>query len=75
MINMVCGKCGSSQVMKDAWAEWCLETQQWELSQTFDDAYCEDCEGECSIDEVVLSPEKAAEIAEDIQVHRLHTDG
>jgi hypothetical protein len=40
----VCQTCGSDNVRLDAWAEWNLDTQRWELSQTFDAAYCDRCE-------------------------------
>ena len=46
----VCSKCGSENVMADAWARWSVEDQCWELSGTYDHAFCEDCEGECHIE-------------------------
>lgn len=46
----VCSCCGSEQVLADAWAEWCSETQKWVLYNTFDNSHCRDCDGECSID-------------------------
>ena len=53
-LNMVCKTCGSDQVVRDAWAEWEPESQQWTLQNVFDYAYCESCEGECSIEEKEL---------------------
>lgn len=50
-LRMVCSHCGSEEVKRDAWATWSTETQEWELSDTFDNAYCDDCDGETSIDE------------------------
>lgn len=44
----VCSHCGSQNIKVDAYAEQNPQTGEWELAQTFDDAYCEDCEGECS---------------------------
>jgi hypothetical protein len=35
--------------MRDAWASWNYQKQEWELSQSFDHAFCEDCEGETKI--------------------------
>jgi hypothetical protein len=47
----VCGNCGSSDVLADAYASWNSETQDWELSNTFDKgAHCESCDGETSLD-------------------------
>lgn len=50
-LNMVCSVCGSKDVVRDAWAEWDFEAQEWVLQNVFDNAYCETCEGECSIKE------------------------
>ncbi len=43
-VKKCCRNCGSTNIKIDAWAEWNEETQEYELSQTFDDAFCEDCE-------------------------------
>jgi hypothetical protein len=51
-INMVCSHCRSDQVVRDAWAEWNPETQQWELRNVFDVVYCEVCDGETTLKEV-----------------------
>jgi len=47
----ICTTCGSDRVLLDAWARWNTDTQQWELSSTFDSAYCEECQGECRIEQ------------------------
>jgi hypothetical protein len=53
--QMVCDECGGTNVKRDAYAVWCVETQQWELAgDPFDAAYCEDCDGECHIDEIAI---------------------
>jgi hypothetical protein len=46
-ISMVCSHCGSTEVLRDAYAEWDVETQQWELHSVFDNAICqsETCDG------------------------------
>lgn len=57
----VCRTCGSSNVMRDAWAEWNPENGEWELGQVFDDGYCAKCEQstksfrwqKCGVDPVV----------------------
>ena len=56
-IRKVCGTCGSINVLCDAWAEWDEVEQEWTLQNTFDAAFCEDCEGETSIEdqEIVLA--------------------
>jgi hypothetical protein len=50
---MVCSRCYGQNVKADAYAGWNVETQQWEIDQTFDKgAYCDDCDGECRIEAV-----------------------
>lgn len=59
-VQMVCRRCGSTQVLRDAWAEWDVDTQQWTLSAVFDHAVCESdaCDGgETSIDEEEIEEE------------------
>jgi hypothetical protein len=54
---MVCSRCGSDDVSRDAWADWDIGTQQWVLRCAFDYAHCHQCDGETSITEVELAPE------------------
>ena len=59
-VQMRCESCGSANVMRDAWAEWDVGTQTWVLrGEPFDMAYCEDCDGECSIEEVTVGLDAA----------------
>ncbi|MDX5370355.1 MAG: hypothetical protein LPL29_13365 [Alphaproteobacteria bacterium] len=46
-----CGTCGSEDVRKDAFAEWDFDKQEWVLHSFYDYAYCEDCEGETTLEE------------------------
>lgn len=48
-IRMCCATCGGENVKRDAWAEWNVELQMWELGQFFDHAACDDCGGETRI--------------------------
>lgn len=50
-LKMICSTCGSDQVVRDAWAEWDVATQEWVLQNVFDYAYCQACEGDTSIKE------------------------
>ena len=43
-LRMVCEKCGSTHVTRDAWAEWDEEAQGWRLGAVFDFAYCHRCQ-------------------------------
>jgi len=68
-IVMVCEKCGSPNIVRDAWANWSVETQEWVLGNTFDHCECEDCEGETHVSEIDLDieyPETAYREAMDL---------
>jgi hypothetical protein len=43
MIIFRCEKCGSSQVSKDADANWDVEQQAWVLGTVSDTPYCHPC--------------------------------
>lgn len=57
-ISVVCSHCGSKDVRRDADAAWDEATQDWELCAVYDNATCEDCEGETSLDEIPLEDSK-----------------
>ena len=62
-VKMVCAHCGSDDVRADAYAEWDVEAQKWEIAQTFEKgAYCDKCDGETRIEEEPLSPGTADEV-------------
>ena len=51
-VRMVCSHCASEEVVADAYAEWDVDSQGWEIAQTFDKgAYCARCDGETRIEE------------------------
>lgn len=54
-IAIVCGTCGSNDVSRDAWANWSVETQDWELGAVFDYGHCHKCSGETRLIEVELT--------------------
>jgi hypothetical protein len=49
-VRMVCEDCGSEEVSRDAWADWNVKTQDWELGAVFDYAYCHRCQGDARIE-------------------------
>ena len=53
-VRMVCEKCRSELVTRDAWAEWDTDAQDWTLGAIYDYAYCHDCQGDAHIEEVPL---------------------
>ena len=54
-IEIVCSRCRSRDVRRDAFATWNTSAQEWELCAVFDQGYCEDCGGEARLDEVPLA--------------------
>lgn len=48
-IMPVCEACGSLDVTRDATAAWSKSKQDWELCGVQDQAYCNKCDGECTI--------------------------
>lgn len=56
-VRKVCKHCGSSDVRKDAWAEWDEDKQEWVLSDVYDNEFCVVCDGETTInDEDITGP-------------------
>ena len=60
-----CVRCGSSNVAKDAIAEWCPDTHQWVLAALSDDGdYCRDCDELTTLEErhFVVNNKPAADV-------------
>ena len=55
MITIICRRCGSDDVLRDAYAVWSVEDQEWVLHDTYDHAYCNNCEGDTSLIEKELN--------------------
>lgn len=51
--KICCRHCGSENVSRDAIARWSVTDQRWEISDVLDNADCDDCGGETSLDEVL----------------------
>ena len=56
-IQIKCKFCGSTNVMRDAWAVWDTGKQDWVLGSVFDAAQCDACDAETSLVEVPLVSE------------------
>lgn len=56
-VEKVCCHCQGTNVVKDAWAEWDKEKQEWVLSQVFDNAYCQDCESDTRLEDIPIASE------------------
>jgi hypothetical protein len=51
-ICFVCSVCKSAEVVADAYAEWNMETQSWELQNVlYRGAHCNSCDGPTSLEE------------------------
>lgn len=46
----VCAECGSDNVWVDATASWDIGQQRWVLENTFQQEYCEKCDGETTFE-------------------------
>lgn len=57
-VRMVCSHCGGSDVVRDAWAEWDEEAQEWSLGTIFDHAHCNDCDGKTRLEEKPIEAEQ-----------------
>jgi hypothetical protein len=53
-IQIVCSTCGSTDVSRDAWGDWNVRTQRWELRCVFDYAHCHACDDETTLVEAPL---------------------
>jgi hypothetical protein len=56
-VRMVCKYCGSTDVARDAWAEWDEDAQEWVLGPVYDYSKCLSCEEEKCIIEVPIGEE------------------
>lgn len=51
-VDMRCPECGSFNVLKDAYAEWDVDKQEWALHAVYDDCRCDACGCDITPDEV-----------------------
>ena len=50
-VRLVCSRCKSDEVVKDAFASWDVEQQTWVLYSYYDATYCNACEESCNLEE------------------------
>lgn len=48
-IKKVCTYCGSTDILVDSWVVWNECTQEFDIENIFDYAYCNECQGETKI--------------------------
>jgi len=61
-VRYVCAQCGSSSVLRDAWAEWDEVAQEWALAFTCDSSedVCRDCGARNSFEPETIPQEQSA---------------
>lgn len=42
-VKYTCPHCGSDEILRDAFAIWDIDQQQWVLDSTYDDFMCNGC--------------------------------
>ena len=47
-VKYQCPHCNSDEILRDAYASWNVDSQQWELENVFDYTICNQCEREVS---------------------------
>jgi len=45
-VHPACHRCGSKEVLRDAYAVWDNDLQDWVLHSTYDDYRCDSCDEE-----------------------------
>lgn len=51
----VCKYCGNERVLRDAYARWDYDLQEWVISSTYNSFYCDQCDGPTSLIEKTIS--------------------
>ena len=58
-IKYVCTRCGSDDVLCDAYVEWDVVEQQWSLQNTFGrGAWCNACDDDTRLEALAISEEE-----------------
>jgi hypothetical protein len=59
-VKMVCSQCGSEGVLADAHAQWDVDSQLWEVVETYHKgAYCSQCDAETRIEARAVNTQAA----------------
>lgn len=59
--ELTCPQCGGDNVVKDAFASWDVNAQEFVLHSTYDESYCQDCDESVSPSESPLGTDEESE--------------
>jgi hypothetical protein len=51
-VKYICRVCKSDDVGRDAWTQWDMESQQWQVQNLMSESFCFKCDGETILDQV-----------------------
>jgi hypothetical protein len=51
-VKYICRVCKSDDVGRDAWTQWDMESQQWQIQNLMSESFCFKCDGETILDQV-----------------------
>ena len=57
-IKYVCKQCGSDHVGRDAFCDWNVNTQQWEIANLMDNDFCFECLRDTDLQEIQIEGEE-----------------
>jgi hypothetical protein len=62
-VRIVCSVCGTTEVSRDAWADWDENRQEWVLGAVLDDGFCHrcGCDAELSASPLQVAIERSAD--------------
>jgi hypothetical protein len=53
----VCKHCRSERIYQNCDAKWDVQKQSWFISDTWNNYYCQECDGEARIDKIEIEGE------------------
>jgi type II secretory ATPase GspE/PulE/Tfp pilus assembly ATPase PilB-like protein len=65
-VRMVCEKCRSEEVTRDAWAEWGADEQKWVLGTVYDHTFCHNCQERTHIKQIRIRRRRSGTKAPDV---------
>ena len=60
-VKYICRVCKSDDVGRDAWTQWDMESQQWQVQNLMSESFCFKCESETILDPIIDPQEEEDE--------------